>query len=314
MHRLPLGLRPRSSTPKTRWPPQPGAGKDVRTGLHHRRAVRGRDQAGAARARRHRAADGSTPKAPYFTAWLRQQLVERYGAAKAFFGGLKVKSTLDLQLQEAAEEAVNSYLGDLAADRLGGRDRQPQRRHQGDGRRPRLRRQRRSTWRPRATASPAPRSSRSSCSTALEAGHLAGNGLRIGAAGLHASARRARKSSRSTTTRTATSAPARSSYATTYSDNSVYAQLGLEGIEGQHDRRPHPRDRRDDPQDGLRRPISTNPAMVLGGLEGRRHAARRGPTPSPRSATTATGSAAPSRRAPATARSPTPRSPTRTAT
>jgi penicillin-binding protein 1A len=50
-------------------------------------------------------------RAPYFTAYLRQQLVERYGAAKAFFGGLEVKSTLDLQLQEAAEEAVNSYLG-----------------------------------------------------------------------------------------------------------------------------------------------------------------------------------------------------------
>ena len=50
-------------------------------------------------------------KAPYFTAYLRQQLVERYGASKAFFGGLKVKSTLDLQLQEAAQEAVNSYLG-----------------------------------------------------------------------------------------------------------------------------------------------------------------------------------------------------------
>ena len=50
-------------------------------------------------------------KAPYFTAFLRQQLVERYGAEKAYFGGLTVKSTLDLQLQEAAEEAVNSYLG-----------------------------------------------------------------------------------------------------------------------------------------------------------------------------------------------------------
>jgi penicillin-binding protein 1A len=50
-------------------------------------------------------------RAPYFTAYLRQQLVERYGASKAFFGGLKVKSTLDLQLQEAAEEAVSSYLG-----------------------------------------------------------------------------------------------------------------------------------------------------------------------------------------------------------
>jgi penicillin-binding protein 1A len=50
-------------------------------------------------------------EAPYFTAFLRQQLVERYGAAKTFFGGLKVKSTLDLGLQEKAEEAVRSYLG-----------------------------------------------------------------------------------------------------------------------------------------------------------------------------------------------------------
>jgi penicillin-binding protein 1A len=50
-------------------------------------------------------------KAPYFTAYLRQQLLERYGPAKAFFGGLKVKSTLDLRLQGAAEEAVSSYLG-----------------------------------------------------------------------------------------------------------------------------------------------------------------------------------------------------------
>jgi penicillin-binding protein 1A len=52
-------------------------------------------------------------KAPYFTAWIRQQLVDRYGAAKAFFGGLEVKTTLDLQLQSAAEEAVNTYLGYL---------------------------------------------------------------------------------------------------------------------------------------------------------------------------------------------------------
>jgi penicillin-binding protein 1A len=54
-------------------------------------------------------------RAPYFTAFLRQQLVERYGASRAFFGGLRVKSTLDLRLQEAAEEAVNAYLGYLPA-------------------------------------------------------------------------------------------------------------------------------------------------------------------------------------------------------
>ncbi|HEX9968391.1 MAG TPA: transglycosylase domain-containing protein [Solirubrobacterales bacterium] len=52
-------------------------------------------------------------EAPYFTSWLRQQLVDRYGAAKTFFGGLKVKTTLDLDLQHAAEETVSSYLGEL---------------------------------------------------------------------------------------------------------------------------------------------------------------------------------------------------------
>jgi penicillin-binding protein 1A len=45
-------------------------------------------------------------EAPYFTTWLRQQLVDKYGPGKAFFGGLTVKSTLDLSLQEAAEAAV----------------------------------------------------------------------------------------------------------------------------------------------------------------------------------------------------------------
>jgi len=52
-------------------------------------------------------------EAPYFTAWLRQQLVERFGAARTFFGGLKVKTTLDLRLQAAAEEVVSSYLSGL---------------------------------------------------------------------------------------------------------------------------------------------------------------------------------------------------------
>lgn len=52
-------------------------------------------------------------KAPYFTSYLRQQLLERYGPSKAFYGGLKVTSTLDLRLQEKAEEAVRSYLGGL---------------------------------------------------------------------------------------------------------------------------------------------------------------------------------------------------------
>ncbi len=46
----------------------------------------------------------------YFTSWVQPQLVERYGAPRAFDGGLHVKTTLDLEMQRAAEQAVNGYL------------------------------------------------------------------------------------------------------------------------------------------------------------------------------------------------------------
>jgi penicillin-binding protein 1A len=48
--------------------------------------------------------------AGYFTSWVQQQVIERYGAPRAFDGGLRVKTTLDLELQRAAERAVNNYL------------------------------------------------------------------------------------------------------------------------------------------------------------------------------------------------------------
>ncbi len=46
----------------------------------------------------------------YFTNWVQQQIIERYGATLAFDGGLRIKTTLDLDLQRAAEQAVNGYL------------------------------------------------------------------------------------------------------------------------------------------------------------------------------------------------------------
>ena len=55
-------------------------------------------------------------KAPYYTEWIRQQLVNRYGAGRAFFGGLKVKGTLDLEAQAAAENAVTSTIGGIGPD------------------------------------------------------------------------------------------------------------------------------------------------------------------------------------------------------
>jgi penicillin-binding protein 1A len=46
----------------------------------------------------------------YFTSWVQQQVIERYGAARVYNGGLRIKTTLDLGLQRAAEQAVGGYL------------------------------------------------------------------------------------------------------------------------------------------------------------------------------------------------------------
>jgi len=43
---------------------------------------------------------------PYFTTWVRQQVVDTMGVGPAFEGGLRVKTTIDVPLQEAAERAV----------------------------------------------------------------------------------------------------------------------------------------------------------------------------------------------------------------
>ena len=152
------------------------------------------------------------PRRPYFTTWVRQQLVDQFGARKAFEGGLKVKTTLDLKLQDAAEKAVNTYLPN-ANGPVGGRrgHRQPDRRGAGDGRRARLRARGRSTSPPRASASRARRSSRSSSPPALKKGYAAGLAVAVAQARLH----RARhegpaRSSWSTTSRASTRAPRRS--------------------------------------------------------------------------------------------------------
>ena len=49
---------------------------------------------------------------PYFSTWVTQQLVERYGAGKVFGGGLKVQTTIDAELQRRAQESVASRLPD----------------------------------------------------------------------------------------------------------------------------------------------------------------------------------------------------------
>ena len=50
---------------------------------------------------------------PYFTSWLRQAVVDRYGAGKAFGGGLDIQTTLDLDMQQTAEQIAYDTLAGI---------------------------------------------------------------------------------------------------------------------------------------------------------------------------------------------------------
>jgi penicillin-binding protein 1A len=52
--------------------------------------------------------------APYYTSWLRQQVVDLYGPGRAFAGGLTIHSSLDMEMQNAAQEIAQSTLAGVA--------------------------------------------------------------------------------------------------------------------------------------------------------------------------------------------------------
>ena len=204
-------------------------------------------------------------KAPYFTAFVRQQLLERYGPSKAFFGGLRVKSTLDLRLQEAAEEAVNGYLGYTPATAsvvvidnsnagikamVGGPD---------------------FATKPFNLATQGHRQPGSSIKpftllAALEEGisptttyESAPQAFYIGKKG--------KEVFEVTNDEDLYAGVSSIESATTNSDNSVYAQLALEGLSGKTVRDRTAKIAGLAHKMGYSDPISTNPAMVLGGLK-----------------------------------------------
>ena len=79
---------------------QPGAAADARPGPdHHQRATRRRAPVAAA-ARPRSGTPKKVSQAPYFTSWVEDQLVDRYGSGNTFGGGLKIRTTLDLELPE----------------------------------------------------------------------------------------------------------------------------------------------------------------------------------------------------------------------
>ena len=116
--------------------------------------------------------------APYFTtlaAPAARRPLAAAGQRAVRAAACKIRTTLDLELQQAAEQAITAVAADRRRppQRLAGGDRQQDRRGPRDGRRPIERHElRRSPFNlaTRATASPARRSSRSRSPTALEHG------------------------------------------------------------------------------------------------------------------------------------------------
>jgi len=49
-------------------------------------------------------------ESPYFTSWVRQQVVDHFGPFKAFSGNLQITTSLDLDLQRAAEQTISQLL------------------------------------------------------------------------------------------------------------------------------------------------------------------------------------------------------------
>ena len=54
--------------------------------------------------------------APYFANYVKDQLVTQYGPTRAFGGGLKVTTTLDMNLQQMARDAIAQVLPQNGTD------------------------------------------------------------------------------------------------------------------------------------------------------------------------------------------------------
>ena len=104
----------------------------------HAAAVRGGER-GQASEGRGRAAPRHEGPAQHFVNYVKQQLIDEYGSAEVFGGGLKVRTTIDLELQQTARDAISKWLTNPERPVRGARgDRPAQRRGEGDGRRQQL--------------------------------------------------------------------------------------------------------------------------------------------------------------------------------
>jgi len=61
----------------------------------------------------------TAPKAPHFALWIKEQLAEKYGEKTVEQGGLRVTTTLDLDLQNFAQDAVATEVAKLKKQKVG---------------------------------------------------------------------------------------------------------------------------------------------------------------------------------------------------
>lgn len=59
------------------------------------------------------------PSAPHFALWIKEQLTDKYGLEKVEQGGLRVYTTLDLEIQKLAQESVASEVAKLKKQNVG---------------------------------------------------------------------------------------------------------------------------------------------------------------------------------------------------
>ena len=212
-------------------------------------------------------AQAASKSSAYFATWVRQQVVDRFGPREALLGGLRVQTTLDLGMQRRAEDAITRWLGNPPS----GRRRRSSRSTTRPARCARwsaatTTTARRSTSPRRASASRARRSSRSSWRPRCARG-----------------SRRARPGRPSKQViqvpnsiekftvnnyENAYSGVSTLARATTFSDNAVYAQVGIKAGTK--------RIARTAERMGIRTPVSSNYAITLGGLQAGRDPAGHG--------------------------------------
>ncbi len=140
----PERLRPDPAPRRRAHPPRHGAAEDVRAGLPRRASSTTPRARSRCPTRGTIAPPQEETKYPYFTSWIKQQVVDQLGGGQegarvAFEGGLRVKTTIDVDhagRRAARDRPVAAQPGRPA--RGARRDRQPHRRGPGDGRRRRL--------------------------------------------------------------------------------------------------------------------------------------------------------------------------------